>query len=260
MPPPFRESGRDCGAESRLAEALGPGRFGRPLHAFERVPSTMDVAARLAEQGEPEGTLVWARRQERGRGRLGRAWASPEGGIYLSLIVRPPVPVSRRAQLSLVAGVAVAEAIHEVTRLGPQIRWPNDLLLDGRKVAGILVEGKGDAAIVGIGINVGRDARALPEHAISLAAHGPACDPYRLAGTLCGRFEAWYDAWISEGFRPIRHELRRWIGLFGGLVRLTRGSEEIEGQALDVDEDGRLLVRCDSGLVRAFEMGDVSLL
>ena len=140
----------------------------------------MEIAHELAADGAPEGTLVWAARQEQGRGRLGRVWASPEGGLYCSLILRPMRAPAEIPQLSLVAGLSTAEAIHEVTQLHPAIRWPNDLLLGGKKVAGILAEGQSHslrpAVVIGIGINVSTDPRELPETATSLHAAGAACD------------------------------------------------------------------------------------
>ena len=131
---------RDAALEERLTEALGANRRGE-LRAFQQVPSTMDVAHALAAEGAVEGTLVWTLRQTQGRGRQGRAWASPAGGAYFSIVVRPARPSAEIPQLSLVAGLALAEAVQEVTRLHPSIRWPNDLLINGKKVAGILSEG-----------------------------------------------------------------------------------------------------------------------
>jgi BirA family biotin operon repressor/biotin-[acetyl-CoA-carboxylase] ligase len=252
---------RDPALERQLAAHLNGTRIGQPLYAFRRVGSTMEVAHALAADRAPEGTLVWAARQDQGRGRLGRVWESPEGGVYLSLIVRPTRPASEIPQLSLVAGLSSAEAIHELTRLFPRIRWPNDLLLNNWKVSGILVEARSGAVIVGIGINVATDPHALPETATSLTAAGAAgCDPYRLTGVLCRRYQAWYDVWVAQGFAPIREALRPWMSLFGQPIRIAAGSNRFEGTASDLDEHGRLLVRLDSGLIRPFEMGEVTLL
>ena len=260
MPQRSRENDRDRAAEARLAKVIGEGLFSTSIHGFRQVPSTMDVAAELAEAGQPEGALVWAAVQERGRGRLGRAWFSPEGGLYLSVVLRPKAAVDRWPQLSLVAGLAAAEAVHEVTRLEPRIRWPNDLLVNGSKVAGILVEGKGNAVIAGIGINVTSAIGEIPDTGTSLAECGAACDLFQMAGAFCNLFEAKYCTWAALGFAPIRKDLNHWMGSLGGIVRLTQGEERIEGQALDIDEEGRLLVRRDAGMIQAFDVGDVSLL
>ena len=221
----------------------------------------MDVAHELAAAGAGEGTLVWAARQEQGRGRLGRTWASPEGGAYFSFILRPMRPATEIPQLSLVAGLAAAESIGELTGLAPSVRWPNDVLIGEKKVCGILTEARHGAVVIGIGINVSTDPAHLPDPATSLKAVGaPACDPCRLTAALCRQFDQWYDVWTARGFDPIREALRPRMALFGQPVHLTAGSEHLEGTATDLDESGRLLVRLDSGLMRAFEMGEVTLL
>ena len=257
---------RDPTLEAQLARHLD----GWTIHAFQRVTSTMEVAHELAAGlpaapaaqvgGAQERTLVWAAQQEQGRGRLGRKWESPDGGVYLSLILRPSRPMPEVPQLSLVAGLATVEAIQRVTNLFCAIRWPNDLLLAGKKVCGILVEARDGAAVIGIGINVAVDPRELPEIATSLRAAGASADPYHLTGELCRRFAAWYDVWTREGFGPIREALRPWIGIFGQPVHIAAGADRFEGTASDLDDSGRLLVRLDSGLLRPFDMGEVTLL
>ena len=223
----------------------------------------MDLAHRLASEGAPDRTLIWAARQEQGRGRLGRTWVSPEGGAYLSLIFRPNRLPAEIPQLSLVAGLAVAEAIREATGLFTAIRWPNDLLLNDKKVVGILVEARNGAIVIGIGINVTTDPSQLPDTATSLHSELPAFNSeltHRLTVEVCRRFSAWYDKWFAQGFTPIREALRPWSGLFGHPIHLTAGSDRFEGTAVDIDEQGRLVVRLDSGLLRAFEVGEVTRL
>lgn len=219
----------------------------------------------MAAEGAPEKTLIWAARQEQGRGRLGRTWVSPAGGAYCSMILKPARPLEEIPQLSLVTGLAVAEAIQEITGLFASIRWPNDLLLNEKKVAGILVEARNGAVIIGIGINVTTAPEALPDTATSLAAalgSDPSLgsDPCKVTAEVCRRFKTWYDAWTESGFAPIREALRPWIGLFGHPVHLTAGNQRLEGTAQDLDEQGRLVVRLDSGVLRAFDVGEVALL
>ena len=231
------------------------------VHTFERVTSTMDVAHRLAAEGAPEKTLVWAARQEQGRGRQGRAWASPEGGLYLSLILRPKRSSGEAPQLALIAGLAAAEMLRDVARLYPSIRWPNDLLIKERKVGGILTEAKDGAVVTGIGINVTTDPISLPDGSTSLVAEGAGHVKWEdLVTGLCRRFETRYDTWTMDGFAPIREALRPWIGLFGHPVHLTAGTQRLEGTAQDLDEQGRLVVRLDSGVRRTFDAGEVTLL
>ena len=238
--------------------------FLKEIRAYQRVGSTMDVAQALAEAGAPEATLVWAVRQEQGRGRQGRVWESPEGGLYCSLILRPSRDLSEIPQLSLVAGLAVGEAIRDATSLFPKIRWPNDLLLEDRKVGGILVEAKSGAVIIGIGINVTTKPSALPDSATSLLANTipqmPRPEPYPLTGALVKHFQRWYEEWSANGFAPIREALRSWMAFFGRPVHVTAGSVNYEGTLHDLDEAGRLLVRLDTGIIKQFEMGEVTLL
>ena len=252
--------------EARLSQQLSGCCFGGAVQAFQSCASTMELAHAWAREGAGEGALVWAARQTQGRGRHGRVWESPEGGAYLSLILRPTRGAHESPQLALVAGLAVAEAMYGLTRQSPSIRWPNDVLLDGNKVCGVLIEAKNGAVIVGIGINVTTPLRELPETATSLAlthaASGVQSSEWisQLTGALCRCFQASYERWTREGFAPIRQALRPWMGHFGQPVQVTMGAQRIEGIAHDLDESGRLLVRLDAGLLRAFEMGEVTLL
>lgn len=232
--------------------------LGQPIHTYQQLDSTMDEAHRLAKEGAPEGTLVVALRQEQGRGRLGRAWVSPEGGAYLSLILRPMRPTAEVPQLALVTGLAAAEAIRDAAGVYPSIRWPNDLLLGGKKLGGTLVEARDAAVIVGIGINVSTPPEQLPPEATSLAAAGAGqCTREQIITAVCGRLSHWYAAWSKESFAPIREALRPWVGIFGHVVHLTAGSEQFEGTAQDIDERGRLVLRLDRGTSRAFDVGEL---
>jgi BirA family biotin operon repressor/biotin-[acetyl-CoA-carboxylase] ligase len=259
---------RDHALESRLAASLA----GRPVHAFRTIGSTMEIAHQLAAEGAPDGTLVVAERQERGRGRLGRAWVSPSGGAYLSVIAWPARPPTEYPQLALVAGLAAAETLRDAACAYPSIRWPNDLFINDKKVGGILTETSSLSntqnagrrtpyVVIGVGINVATDAARLPEGSTSLAAEGaaPVSREEVIAG-FCRRFDRWYDVWAGQGFGPIRRALRPWLGHFGQIVRIAAGSERFEGTAQDLDDHGRLVVRLDSGVQRAFDMGEVALM
>lgn len=252
---------RDAALEDLLTRYVGDAKLGRPVHAYQRLSSTMEQAQRLARDGAEEGTLVVAVEQTQGRGRQGRVWHSPPGGLYCSLILQPLLPTPEVPQLSLVAGLAVAGAIRETTKLLPTIRWPNDVLIANRKVAGILVEGNFATAIVGIGVNVLTDLKALPDTGTSLDANGADFrQPWPLLGAICRHFSSWYEVWHTQGFSPIRTVLRPSLGFFGEPVQLTVGTEQVQGTAHDLDEHGRLVVRLDSGILRPFAMGEVALL
>ena len=253
---------RDPALEAQLANALGETLRGE-VRAFARVTSTMDTAHALAQKGAAEGTLVWAQRQEQGRGRLGRVWESPEGGIYCSLIVRPQRPAAEIPQLSLLMGLSAAEAIRECAMASPRVRWPNDLLIGGKKVAGILTESKDGTVVIGLGINVTTELTDLPATATSLSMEGGKTAPldlFHLTARLYRRFFRWYDVWTQQRFPPVGEALRPHMALFGEVVHIRAGSKEFEGTATDLDDQGRLLVRLDSGIVRAFEAGEVTLL
>ena len=252
---------RDVQLEATLSRHIGKSWLGRPLYAFQSVGSTMEIAYLLAVQHAPEGTLVWAASQTQGHGRFGREWKSPLGGVYCSILLRPNCSANDLPQLSLIAGLAVTQALVHLTGFAPSIRWPNDVLLTGRKVAGILTELKGDTVLVGIGINVSSLAGELPEQGVSLAMAGAGdCDPFQLTAELCQRFQRWYDEWHRDGFGHIREALRSWMGGFGQPVDITAGSEQFRGTAQDLDEQGRLVVRLDSGVLRPFDAGEVTLL
>ena len=245
------------------------------IYAYQRVGSTMEVAHDLAAGGAPEGTLIFAARQEQGRGRLGRVWHSPEGGAYCSIILRPLRPTSEIPQLSLVAGLAVAETIRELTNTSPAIRWPNDVLVDGLKVAGILTESRSTnhdprpSVVIGIGINVSTDPAGLPPNSTSLKKCQTLFGLFRpfkvsdtstVAAEVYRRLMQWYHVWSRQGFAPIRQALRPWMGGFGQPVSITAGADQFTGTASDLDESGRLLVRLDHGILRPFDMGEVTLL
>lgn len=252
---------RDPELEAVLSRYMNECALRGPVYAFQRTDSTMEEAHALVAQGAPEGALVFAAQQAQGRGRLGRVWESPEGGAYFSIVLRPQRRAAEIPQLSLVTGLAVAEGIRQLTGLHASIRWPNDVLIDGKKLAGILVEAKAGAVIIGIGVNVGTNLRDLPDTATSLLAVTPRCPhPHQVVGAVWRRFSTWYDVWHREGFAPLRGALRPWMGHFGQPVHITVGSSRVEGTASDVDESGRLLVRLDSGIMRTFEMGEVTLL
>lgn len=238
-----------------LTAALRTFRFGRPLHAFPRVASTNDVARQLAEDGAGEGTAVLALEQSGGRGRLGRSWASPPGGLYLSVVLRPSLPVARWPVLSLAIAVGAAAGIEAAAGAQVKLKWPNDLLVDGRKVGGILLESGPGFAVAGIGINAGAPGAvpplALPTGAASIdAARAP------LARAVLEHLEHVVDALYADPSGTIREWKARSITL-GRHVRVT-GAEVMEGVAEDIDGDGALVVRTPAG-VRRVVAGDVSL-
>ncbi len=227
------------------------------------VDSTQNVARALADTGAPEGTVVWADHQTQGRGRLGRTWTDePGSALLISLILRPAAPVPQLPQISLLAGAALAEAVREESGLPVALDWPNDLLVRGRKIAGILAESfvsrdQSAVVILGIGVNVNqaRFPDDLAARATSLALEtGRQFDREKLLRTLLLRLEGWYHRWGAEGFAPVREA---WCQGSGTLGRRVRVEEGIGGIAVDLAEDGALIVQTDSGGTVRVRAGDL---
>jgi BirA family biotin operon repressor/biotin-[acetyl-CoA-carboxylase] ligase len=251
-----------------------PGGLWRDLEVVESTGSTnADLLAR-ALAGEPEGAVLAAEEQRAGRGRMGRTWTSPpRAALTFSVLLKPAVPPARRGWLPLLAGVAVATAVTQVTGVRTGLKWPNDLLTADAKLAGILAEAVGDAVVVGIGLNVSTEPAelshllaptrpgALP--ATSLRAVGAtALDRASLLLAILGELEHWYRAWQRAGGDPDRSGLRaeytRLSATIGRTVRAELpGGQALSGPVAGVDSDGRLLVRVSSGSEVAVAAGDV---
>ncbi len=226
------------------------GLWTRVAHS-EVTGSTNADAVAAARTGAAEGLVVIAERQVAGRGRLGRVWESPAGaGVMVSVLLRPTVPVSRYGWLPLLAGVALARGVHRLTGLETRLKWPNDLLVDDRKCAGILAEGvPGGGVVVGIGLNVTLRADELPRpDATSLALAGAAqLDRQALLVGILDEFAGWYQRWQACGGDPEGSGLRAaYQGICATIGRTVTvslpGAEVLTGTATGVDGDGRLLV------------------
>jgi BirA family biotin operon repressor/biotin-[acetyl-CoA-carboxylase] ligase len=244
--------------------------LGRDLRVFAEVGSTNDKALAAGREGAPEGLAVLADRQSAGRGRLGRSWDSPPGmGIYTSVLLRPQVSASSAPLLTLAVGIAVAEAIRDVTALQPRLKWPNDLQLAGQKVGGILVEGatlEGQLheAVVGIGINVNQDVTdfpaALGNRATSLRVSlGRPLSRTALVASLYNTLEHWYRVFRREERDLILERGREWSAVLGQPIEVQSGDQRWWGLASDLDRDGSLLVRDGAGTLRRVVAGDVSI-
>ncbi|HXJ27267.1 MAG TPA: biotin--[acetyl-CoA-carboxylase] ligase [Streptosporangiaceae bacterium] len=253
---------------------IRPGGLWRDIQVVESTGSTnADLLAR-AQAGEPEGAVLAAEEQRAGRGRMGRTWTSPpRAALTFSVLLKPAVPLARRGWLPLLAGVAVATAVTQVTGVRTGLKWPNDLLTADAKLAGILAEAAGDAVVVGIGLNVSTEPAelshllaptrpgALP--ATSLRAAGAtALDRASLLLAILGELEHWYRAWQRAGGDPDRSGLRaeytRLSATIGRTVRAELpGGQALSGPVAGVDSDGRLLVRVSSGSEVAVAAGDV---
>lgn len=242
----------------------------RGLEVLAEVGSTNEAAMVAGDKGEPEGLAILADRQTAGRGRRGRAWASPPGvGLYTSILLRPNLPPNDLALLTLVAGLGAAEAIREVTTLTSRLKWPNDVLVDGAKVSGILTELASEGstvchAVVGIGINVNHDQDDLPAEVRPLATSlrllaGRMIARADLAAAVYNGLDHWYHVLCDGGAQTILEQARAWNATLGNPVEVIAGEERWQGLAVDLDADGALLVRDSIGELRRVVAGDVSI-
>jgi len=257
-------------APAAIQRQLRSRTIGRSLKVHAEAGSTNDLAMAAGAAGVPDGHCVLADRQSAGRGRLSRRWESPGGlGLYVSILLRPPVPVAQAPLLTVVAGVAVCDALSETAAVSPGLKWPNDVLLDGRKVAGILSElaASGSAirhVVVGIGINVNHRSEDFPEELRPLAgslflATGRLFSRDTVAAALFNHFDRLYALFCAGERRVLVEAARQRSVVLGRRVALIDGKERWEGHAVDLDEDGALLVRDAAGVVRCVHAGDVSL-
>jgi BirA family biotin operon repressor/biotin-[acetyl-CoA-carboxylase] ligase len=253
-----------------MARLPSPRAIGRDIRVFTETASTNDVVEKLARDGLPEGAVVFAEAQSGGRGRLGRTWVSPAGvGLWFSILLRPRLHPTSATQLTVLAAVAVARAIERQTELRPAIKWPNDVLVGHRKVAGILLEMSTELdrirhAVLGIGIDVNVPAEAFPQSirtvATSLAAEaGHPIDRPALATQVLAELDHLYARLNAGDFHEVGDEWMRRCSTLGQHVTIHMGSRAVAGRAEALDEDGALLVRTEHGVLERIVGGDVTL-
>ncbi|MBI4287247.1 MAG: biotin--[acetyl-CoA-carboxylase] ligase [Chloroflexi bacterium] len=251
-------------SQASILESLKTSFIGRNVLYFETVSSTMNAARRAARDGAPEGTLVIAEEQTAGRGRRGRDWLSVSGNLMFSVVLRPSI--ERLPSLIMVASLAVTRAIETTTRLRPRIKWPNDVLIGGKKVCGVLIEsdikgGAVDFAIVGIGLNVNEEPGPTGRLAIpptSLASEtGRRFSRLEVLSQVMLEMERLYTA-VKDG-GSVFEAWRRSLETLGRQVQVKMDSAEIVGLAENVKPDGSLLLRLADGSLQQIVAGDVSL-
>lgn len=246
-------------------------RIGGCLHFHPLLDSTNTEAYRLAQKGANEGEVVIAEAQSKGRGRLERSWQSPPGlNLYLSIILRPAIAIFQAPQITLMTGVAVAELLSAYCPGKIVVKWPNDILINGRKICGILTEMKSsplgvDFIVLGIGINVNMTpkdfAPELRDIATSLCIEtGSATDRLAVAGKLFQLLEKWYRTFLREGFKGIRDPFLAYSDLEGKPIQVVFRDDVQIGVAAGIDEDGSILLKTKDGEIRRVMAGDVSIM
>ncbi len=242
--------------------------MGKRIHHFQTIDSTNSKAYQLALDGAEEGEVVLSESQEKGRGRLGRRWFSPPSlNLYLSVILRPKIPPHQAPLITLMAAVATADAIRKFSGLLPQIKWPNDILLRGRKVAGLLNEIHSEMdrihfVILGIGVNLNTDEKRFSKEirptATSLKIEmGQRVSRKAFLQCLLFELERWYSVFLEEGSAAVLKAWRDRANIKGKEVKVTSFGETVVGTAVDVDSDGALILETGDGKQRRVMAGDV---
>jgi len=256
---------------AELAAGLATIRIGRRFVCFRETASTNQVAFKLAEEGAEEGTVVVAEAQHSGKGRLGRHWQSPAGvNLYCSIIIRPPILPFNAPQLTFLTAVAVARAIEQSTTLKPRIKWPNDVLVNGRKVAGLLNEMSAETegvnfVVLGIGVNINMRREQFPAD-----LRHPATSFFLEGGKEVGRamfvralltaLDGLYDLYLNGGYAAIREEWLVRCNVTGKKVSVSFHDRTMTGVVMGVDDIGALLLELPDGRIERVLAGDVTIL
>lgn len=254
----------------KIKAALETVQFGEKIIFEEQLPSTQPVAHQLAQEGAAAGTVVICEEQTAGRGRMQREWVSQKGkGIWMSVILRPDVPPYEAPQFTLVAAVAIARAIEDVAEIRPQIKWPNDLLIDGLKITGILTELQADpdlvnALIMGIGINVNHEQADFPDEIQTIATSlniqsGKEIDRAVLIARILYYLEQYSMMYVENGFSPIKKQWEEYSCTIGQMIKVTTVREVFYGKALSITNDGVLKVQLDDGKIKSVISADIEL-
>lgn len=253
--------------EVELRWGLETALIGKKIYSYDEIGSTNDAAYNLALTGEREGTVVTAEYQTKGRGRLGRKWVSPRGrGVYLSVVLRPDVLPKEISAVTLFSALSVAKTLREYTNLPALIKWPNDVLINRQKISGILTELNGEAdkinfVIVGIGVNVNTKKELLPEGGTSIFAEkGIFISRVEFTRRLLRNLDKYYAIFNKGRMDRIIREHKELSAILDKRVQVNYHNQSISGHAVDVDTEGALILRLDSGFNERILAGDIILL
>lgn len=262
----------DILSEEEIRNSLDTTVFGSRLVCLETTASTNAAAFRLAEEGAPEGCVVVADTQSAGKGRLGRVWLSPPSvNLYCSVVLRPPVMPHQAPQLTFLSAVATVRAITRTTALAPEIKWPNDVIINGRKVAGLLNEMSAETdginfVILGIGVNLNMTGDQFPPDlrtpGTSLKIEsGCAVNRAFFAACLLNELDLLYREFLEQGFEPVRAAWQQHCTARGRMVSVSNGgSEEFRGHFAGVDSDGAMLLALPDGRLQRVLCGDAKVI
>ncbi len=256
---------------NEIPDGLDTQIFGKQeIVCLKETDSTNLQAKELASKGAPEGTLVIAEKQTSGRGRKGRTWFSPQGhGIYASLILRPALSPAEAPGITLITAVAAAEALISLTRLPIRIKWPNDLLVNGKKLAGILTEistemDAVDYIIVGFGLNVNTPRDDFPKEIRNIATSvliesGTVFSRINIIQSFLKHYETYYDIFKKGGFAEVRNKWKELTDIIGRKVMVEKVGKTYSGKVVDVDNDGVLILKDETGRSHRIFSGDLIL-
>lgn len=256
----------------QLQQFLTTERYGRQMHYYDTVESTQLVAHELVRSGAPDGTVVIAEHQSAGRGRMMREWESSEGkGIWMTVIIRPNVAPHQAPQFTLVTAVAIVQAMKACfNNFTPEIKWPNDILINGKKTTGILTEMVAEAdriqaLLIGIGINVNQQPEDFPDELQNIATsiaieEGEQIERVHFVANVLDFLEHYSDHYVKNGFGMIKTLWEQSSGTIGKQVKATTLREVVEGEAISITESGVLEIRQANGEVKSVYSADIELL
>ncbi|MDG5470623.1 biotin--[acetyl-CoA-carboxylase] ligase [Jeotgalibacillus sp. ET6] len=261
---------QDTVTETDILLGLQTKRLGRSIYYYESVDSTQKIAHKLAQEQAPEGTLVIAEEQTSGRGRMSRSWHSPKGtGIWMSLLLRPVLPPQKAPQFTLLTAVAVVQAIEDVCDVNVEIKWPNDLLVNNRKITGILTELQADSEqihslIIGIGMNINQQQEDFPkelhELATSLAMEtGSEVSRSAIVQRIMHHLEKYYLLYMDKGFAPIKLLWESYAISIGRHITARTINGVLTGIACGITEEGILLLEDDQGVTHSIYSADIEI-
>ena len=238
--------------------------IGKEIYTFTKTNSTNVLAYDIAEKGAKEGTIIIAKKQDAGKGRLGRTWDSEKGGVYLSCILRPDIMPNEIQEFTLIVALSIVDTIKEVTNLSAKIKWPNDVYIDGKKVSGILLEMKAatdmiDFVIAGIGINVNNPVSLKTATSLQDKLNKKV-DRIKFVQNLLRNLEKEYLLFIKNGFKPIRDKIKKHSYTLGTKIKVTSHNVVHKGKAVDIDMQGALILKDSKGKKHRIISGDIATL